>query len=56
MTVLLHAYMPETTERLMRALGAGDEPAAFAIEGAAFGAGPVAASVTTLDPPLFPKP
>jgi methionyl-tRNA synthetase len=54
-TVLLHAYMPETTQRLMRALGAGDDPAAFATEGAEFGAGPAGSTVTTLDPALFPK-
>jgi methionyl-tRNA synthetase len=50
-TVLLHAYMPETTERLMGALG---QDGGFAIEAARFGTG-AAGSVTTLDPPLFPK-
>ena len=50
-TVLLHPYMPETTERLMGALG---QDGGFAIEAARFGAGG-AGTVTTLDPPLFPK-
>ena len=36
MTVLLHPYMPETTERLMGALG---QDGGFAIEAARFGAG-----------------
>src|ERR687890_236167 len=44
-TVLLHAYMPETTERLMGTLG---QDAGFALETAAFGTG-AAGSVTTLD-------
>src|SRR3712207_702483 len=35
-TVLLHAYMPETTERLMGALG---QDGGFAIESARFGTG-----------------
>ena len=51
MTVLLHPYMPETTERLMGALG---QDGGFAIEAADFGEGG-AGTVTTLDPPLFPK-
>jgi methionyl-tRNA synthetase len=50
-TVLLHPYMPETTERLMGALG---QDGGFAIEAAGFGEGG-AGTVTTLDPPLFPK-
>jgi methionyl-tRNA synthetase len=50
-TVLLHPYMPETTERLMGALGGGG----FELEAAAFGAGAAGATVTRLDPPLFPK-
>jgi methionyl-tRNA synthetase len=50
-TVLLHAYMPETTERLMGALG---QDGGFAIAGAGFGSG-ATGTVTTLDPPLFPK-
>lgn len=50
-TVLLHPYMPETTERLMGALG---QEGGFAIEAARFGAGG-AGTVTPLDPPLFPK-
>jgi methionyl-tRNA synthetase len=50
-TVLLHAYMPETTQRLMDALG---QDGRFAIETARFGAGG-AGAVTPLDPPLFPK-
>src|SRR5215218_7160572 len=51
-TVLLHPYMPETTERLMGALG---QDGGFAIEAARFGAADGQATVTTLDPPLFPK-
>jgi methionyl-tRNA synthetase len=50
-TVLLHPYMPETTERLMGALG---QDGGFAIEAAGFGEGGTG-TVTTLDPPLFPK-
>ena len=50
-TVLLHAYMPETTERLMGALG---QDGGFAIEAARFGAAG-GGTVTQLDPPLFPK-
>jgi methionyl-tRNA synthetase len=50
-TVLLHPYMPETTERLMGALG---QDGGFAIEAARFGSAP-GGTVTTLDPPLFPK-
>jgi methionyl-tRNA synthetase len=50
-TVLLHPYMPETTVRLMGALG---QDGGFAIEAAGFGEGG-AGTVTTLDPPLFPK-
>jgi methionyl-tRNA synthetase len=53
-TVLLHAYMPETTERLMGALG---QDGGFAIGTARFGEGISThpARVTPLDPPLFPK-
>jgi hypothetical protein len=43
--------MPETTERLMGALG---QDGGFAIETARFGSGSGGA-VTPLDPPLFPK-
>jgi methionyl-tRNA synthetase len=50
-TVLLHAYMPETTERLMGALG---QDGGFAIDAARFGDGG-GGTVTTLDPALFPK-
>jgi methionyl-tRNA synthetase len=50
-TVLLHPYMPETTERLMAALG----QEGFELEAARFGAGRDGAVTTTLDPPLFPK-
>jgi methionyl-tRNA synthetase len=50
-TVLLHPYMPETTERLMAALG----QEGFQLEAARFGAGRDGAVTTTLDPPLFPK-
>jgi methionyl-tRNA synthetase len=50
-TVLLHPYIPETTERLMAALG----QEGFELEAAHFGAGRDGAAITTLDPPLFPK-
>jgi methionyl-tRNA synthetase len=50
-TVLLHPYMPETTQRLLAALGQQE----FALAGAEFGTGAAGAAVTTLDPPLFPK-
>jgi methionyl-tRNA synthetase len=51
-TVLLHPYMPETTERLLAALGAAD---GVALSGARYGAGEPGAIVTTLAPALFPK-
>ena len=51
-TVLLHAYMPETTERLMGALGAGRR---LRPRDGALGSTPGGATVTPLDPPLFPK-
>jgi len=51
-TVLLHPYMPETTARLMAALG---QDGGFAIAQAEYGAQGAGATVTTLDPPLFPK-
>jgi len=50
-TVLLHPYIPQTTERLMEALGQDD----VSIAAAAFGATAAGATVTPLDPPLFPK-
>ncbi len=53
-TVLLHPYMPRTTERLMDALGVVGER--FAVAGARYGADTAGARVTALDPPLFPKP
>ncbi|MGH2978146.1 MAG: methionine--tRNA ligase [Solirubrobacterales bacterium] len=49
-SVLLHAYMPETTTRLLDALGQDD----LSLERAAFGAVPGGATVGKL-PPLFPK-
>jgi methionyl-tRNA synthetase len=53
-TVLLHPYMPESTTKLLDALGqTGD--GRFAIAGAAFGAGSGGAAVSQLAP-LFPKP
>jgi len=52
-TVLLHPYMPATTERLMAALGAGE---GFALDTARYGEDLAGARVTLLDPPLFPKP
>jgi methionyl-tRNA synthetase len=53
-TVLLHPYMPETTERLLDALG---ETGADRLQlaGAPFGAAPGGAAVGELAP-LFPKP
>ena len=49
-TVLLHAYMPETTTRLLEALGQDD----LSLDDARFGARPGGAPVGKL-PPLFPK-
>ena len=49
-TVLLHAYMPETTSRLLEALGQDDSR----IEQAKFGTRPGGAAAAKL-PPLFPK-
>ncbi len=51
-TILLHPYMPETTTRLMDAMG---EEEGFSLSGARFGTARAEATVTTLDPPLFPK-
>ena len=53
-TVLLHPYMPETTARLMEAMG-GDSDS-FALADARYGDGAAGARVARLDPPLFPKP
>jgi methionyl-tRNA synthetase len=50
-TVLLHPYMPETTERLLAALGTPE----VKLDGAVFGSGPGGRTVEKL-PPLFPKP
>jgi methionyl-tRNA synthetase len=50
-TVLLAAYIPETAEKLLAALGAEDR----SLEHATFGARPGGARVEKL-PPLFPKP
>ena len=49
-SVLLHSYMPETTTRLLDALGQDD----LSLDGATFGARPGGATVGKL-PPLFPK-
>jgi len=54
LTVLLHPYMPETTERLMGALGQDGD--AFVIGAAHLGSGTAGARVTPLAPVLFPKP
>jgi methionyl-tRNA synthetase len=51
-TVVLHPYMPQTTERLMGALGQDGD---FELAHGAYGAGSGGAQVTPLDPPLFPK-
>ena len=53
-TVLLHPYMPETTERLLDALGETGADR-LRLAGAAFGAAPGGAAVGELAP-LFPKP
>ena len=50
-TVLLAPYIPETADKLMRALGSDD----LSLEGATFGARPGGARVEK-PPPLFPKP
>jgi len=49
-SVLLHAYMPETTGRLLEALGQDD----LRLDGAKFGARGGGASAAKLAP-LFPK-
>ena len=49
-SVLLHSYMPETTTRLLEALGQDD----LSLDGATFGARPGGATIGKL-PPLFPK-
>ena len=51
-TVLLHPYMPETTERLLGALGAGRR---LRDRRRRASARPARAPSRTLDPPLFPK-
>jgi methionyl-tRNA synthetase len=50
-TVLLHPYMPETTDRLLAALGSQEARYDRALYGNAI----AGAQVTPLDPPLFPK-
>ena len=52
-TVLLHPYMPETTMRLMSAMGVGED--GFSLAGARYGSGVTGARVERLDPPLFPR-
>jgi methionyl-tRNA synthetase len=53
-TVLLHPSMPQTTERLLDAMSIeGDR---FAIAAARYGTDTAGTRVSTLDPPLFPKP
>jgi methionyl-tRNA synthetase len=51
-TVLLHPFMPDTTGRLLAALGAGED--ALALDGARLGAHPGRNRVQKV-PPLFPK-
>jgi methionyl-tRNA synthetase len=53
-TVLLHPYIPESTTKLLDALGERGEDR-HALAGAVFGAGPGGGAVGEL-PPLFPKP
>ena len=50
-TVLLHPYIPESTEKLLDALGAPD----VALSGAVYGSHPGGQPVQKLAP-LFPKP
>jgi methionyl-tRNA synthetase len=50
-TVLLDPYIPETADKLLRALDAPD----LSLEGAVFGSRPGGSRVEKL-PPLFPKP
>jgi methionyl-tRNA synthetase len=52
-TLLLYPYLPETTMRLLPALGQGD-PDPPSLENTRFGTGAGGAEVTKL-PPLFPK-
>ena len=51
LTVLLAPYIPETADKLLRALDADD----LSLEGAVFGSRPGGAHVEK-PPPLFPKP
>ena len=53
-TVLLHPYMPQTTERLLDTMSIGGDR--FAIAAARYGTDTAGTRVSTLDPPLFPKP
>jgi methionyl-tRNA synthetase len=50
-TVLLHAYMPETTQRLLDALAQDG----LDLADARYGTAATGVTVTPLDPPLFPK-
>jgi methionyl-tRNA synthetase len=52
-TLLLHPYMPETTDKLLGALGVGEDERA--LDAAQLGARPGGGRTETL-PPLFPKP
>jgi len=53
-TVLLHPYLPQSTAKLMDALGHTDVDR-FAIAAAAFGSAPAGTPIGELAP-LFPKP
>jgi methionyl-tRNA synthetase len=53
-TVLLHPYIPETTNRLMEAMG--EEGDRFALARARYGESTAVTRVSRLEPPLFPKP
>jgi methionyl-tRNA synthetase len=53
-TVLLHAYLPQSTVKLLDALGIDGEDR-FALAGATFGTGPTGTEVSELAP-LFPRP
>jgi len=52
-TILLHPYMPQTTLRLMEAMGYGGD--GFALVDARYGVDAMGTEVRSLDPPLFPK-
>ncbi len=54
-TVLLHPYLPESTAKLLDALGLEPGDERLALVAAAYGAGPAGTAIGELAP-LFPKP